>query len=296
MRVARAIPRRLALALSALALLSGAAGWGVQPAPAATLGATAVLGWSPGVARNVPLTVPLTVYFNRAMDRASVQRAWSISPAVAGSFRWGSTSVSFRPAHALRAASVYRLSVGTTARSTTGVPLGSPFAVQFSTGDALRVTSYSPRDGTRAVPASGLISITFNHPMVALAGLSQPPANPRGWSLSISPRLAGHGSWLGTSTWVFHPKISLQPSTHYSVSLGPEAQDAWGQPLGRRLHWSFSTLTPEVISRTPRNGSQFVDPHTTVTVTFNQPMDHAATAAAFSLSLGGTKISGSVSW
>lgn len=293
---ARVIRRQFVPAVSALALIVGATGWGVQAAPAAALGATAVLGWSPGVTRNVPLTVPLTVYFNRAMDRASTEGAWSISPAVAGSFQWGGTSLSFRPAGPLRAGAVYRITMATTARSTTGVPLGAPFSVQFTTGDALRVTSYSPRNGSRAVPASGLISITFNHPMVALSGLSQPPAAPRGWSLSIVPRTAGHGSWLGTSTWVFHPDSTLQPSTHYTVSLGGRVQDSWGQPLGQGLRWSFNTLTPEVVSRSPHNSSRYVDPRTAVSVTFNQPMDHAATAAAFSVFLGSTRVLGRVSW
>jgi uncharacterized protein YfaS (alpha-2-macroglobulin family) len=287
---------RLVLALSVSALLAAAAGWEAQPVPAATPGATAILGWSPGVGRNVPLTTPLTVYFNRAMDRLSVERAWSISPAVAGSFQWSDASVSFRPARPLAAGLTYRVSIGTAAQSTTGVPLAQPFAVQFSTGDALRVTSYSPWNGTRGVPASGLISITFNHPMVPLAGLSAPPAHPRGWSVSITPHLAGHGSWLGTSTWVFHPDGSLQPSTRYTVTLGSGAQDAWGQPLGRSLRWSFSTLTPEVVSRSPHNDALYVDPRAPVSVTFNQPMDHAATAAALSVSFGGTRVAGSFRW
>src|SRR3954447_24193561 len=150
-----AIPRWLAIAISAVTVLSASIGLGTRAAPAATVvvTTTSVLGWSPGVARNVPLSVPLGVYFNRAMDRASVERAWSLSPSVAGTFRWSGTSVSFRPARALRPGSIYRLSIGATARSTTGVPLGATFSVRFATGDALRVVSYSPRNGTQGVPA-----------------------------------------------------------------------------------------------------------------------------------------------
>ncbi|MBV9278716.1 MAG: Ig-like domain-containing protein, partial [Chloroflexi bacterium] len=176
----------------------------------------------------------------------------------------------------------------------------SPFSVAFSTGDALRVLSHAPWNGTTGVPANGLIAVTFNHPMVGLAGLgSGTPGTPRvpaGWSVSIRPGLAGNGSWLGTSTWVFHPSNGLEPSTWYTVSLGGSARDASGEPLGRGLRWSFRTVTPEVFSRSPSRGESFADPRRPIRVTFNQPMDRAATDAAFSLSTGGAAVPGSISW
>lgn len=281
-------------AVGVLALSVG----GLAPhlAPAAGVTPTSVLGWGSGVARDLPPAVPITVYFNRAMDRAAVRRAWRLSPAVRGSFHWGATSVSFRPAHSFRAGTVYRLSVGVGARSLSGIPLGSPFTARFSTGDALRVTHISPWTGTQQVPASGQISISFNHPMVPLAGLSVPAANPPGWNLHISPALAGHGVWRGTSTWVYVPDRNLQPSTHYSVSLAGSARDSWGNQLAHGMNWSFSTITPDVFSRSPHNAASFVDPRTSVSLTFNQLMDHVSTARAFSLSSGGAAVAGSITW
>ncbi|MBV9282527.1 MAG: Ig-like domain-containing protein, partial [Chloroflexi bacterium] len=80
-----------------------------RPAPAAGLPATVVLGWSPGVTRDVPLSGPLTVYFNRVMDPTSVERAWRLSPAVAGTFSASENAVTFTPATPLRPGSSYRL-------------------------------------------------------------------------------------------------------------------------------------------------------------------------------------------
>jgi uncharacterized protein YfaS (alpha-2-macroglobulin family) len=261
-----------------------------------------VLGWSPGVGRNVPPAAPITVYFNQAMDRASVERAWHLSPGLAGRFTWpagrpqdAGTAVTFTPAHPLRTGAYYRLTLDRTARSATGTPL-EPFSVAFSTGDALQVTSYSPWNGTKAVPANGLIAITFNHPMVALAGLSVGSRNPPGWRVLISPRVAGYGSWLGTSTWIFHPSNGLQPSSRYTVTLSRWVRDAWGQPLGHDLRWSFQTITPEIYSRSPRKDVRFADPRGPITVTFNQAMNNASTARAFSLRAGGAVVPGSITW
>jgi hypothetical protein len=145
------------------------------------------------------------------------------------------------------------------------------------------------------VSPHGLIAITFNHPLVALAGLNTNSPDPPGWRVSISPRTAGHGGWLGTSTWVFYPDTGLVPSSRYSITLRGTVRDAWGESLGPDRHWSFRTAGPAVVDASPTDGARYVDPNASVKITFNQPMDHASTAAAFSLD-GGGKVSGAVNW
>lgn len=269
----------------------------VEPVPAATPNAApAVLGWSPGVPGDLPLRSPVTVYFNRPMATASVERAWSLTPPISGRFTATARSLTFTPAGSWRPGTSYRLTISSAARSRAGVPLAAPFGVRLATGGPLGVRSYSPSNGATGVPVNGLVAITFNHPMVPLAGLDLPASNPPGWHINISPAVAGHGSWLGTSTWVFHPDSALQPSTSYTVSLEGSVADAGGVRLGRALHWSFRTVTPQLFSRSPRNGASFADPRTPITVTFNQPMDHASAARFLELSAGGGPIAGSVTW
>jgi uncharacterized protein YfaS (alpha-2-macroglobulin family) len=257
---------------------------------------TAVLGWMPGIGADVSPASPVTVYFNRAMDRQSVERAWNFTPAVRGSFRWSGTALTFRPVGLLQSGREYRLTVGSTARSVQGIRLARSFAASFSVGDRLKILSYSPLKGTVGVPQNGLISVTFNHPMVPLAGLSDTPRSPAGWRVAIAPAVSGRGSWLGTSTWVFHPDHGLSPSTTYTVTVGGRARDASGETLGRDLRWSFRAVTPQVFSRSPGNGARFVDPRTAITVTFNQPMDHRSTAHAFAVHAGRTRVAGTITW
>lgn len=288
--------------LAATLVICGGLVMPARSTAAASLPAPAVLGWSPGIARNVPLTGPLTVYFNRTMDRASVEHAWHLTPRVPGTFRyssqgiWQDTSVTFVPSRPLTAGAYYRLVIGQGARDRQGTPLQHPFSLTFSTGDALKAERLSPAPGTTDVPVNGLIAVTFNHPMVALAGLSTPSQNPAGWQVSISPRTAGYGNWLGTSTWVFHPRGTLAPSSRYDVTLRGTVRDAWGDPLGRNLHWAFHTVGPQIIAESPGNGARFSNPAGSIKASFNQAMERSSTARAFSLRVSGRPVTGSVTW
>jgi uncharacterized protein YfaS (alpha-2-macroglobulin family) len=255
-----------------------------------------ILGWSPGVARGLPLTAPLTVYFSRGMDHASVERAWHITPAVRGTFAWSDTAVTFHPSHPLKPGTYYRFSLGSGARDDQGKAVRNRLAAAFTTGDPLKVLTFTPAAGTIGVPANGLIAITFNHAMVGLTGLNVRTPNPPGWKIGISPQTPGHGSWLGTSTWVFHPDAGLVPSSAYTVTVPGSVGDAWGEQLRRTLTWHFHTVTPEIVATTPDSGATGANPDGTVSVVFNQLMDHASTEAAFSLHAGSTIVTGSTTW
>jgi len=289
----RHTPRWILLAVVVIAALVGG---GLLLRPASTVNAAppSVLGWTPGVTSGVPLTAPLTVYFSRPMDQASVEHAWRLTPHLPGRFVWTDNAVAFHPQPAFTAGSYYRLRLTSSARDDQGKPLQNMLQVAFVTGNALKVSSVTPAGGTEAVPLNGLVAVTFNHPMVALAGLSATTADPAGWRVSISPATSGHSSWLGTSTWLFHPDHGLIPSSHYTVLLRGSAQDAWGQPLGHDLSWSFRSVTPQVIAEHPAPGAHFADPAGAIRVTFNQPMDHSS-AGLFSLRAA-APVLGATSW
>jgi len=288
----RQTPRWILLAVVIAALVAG--GLLLRPASTVNAAPASVLGWTPGVTSGAPLTAPLTVYFSRPMDRASVERAWRLTPRLPGRFVWTDNAVAFHPQAAFMAGSYYRLSLASDARDDQGQPLQNSLRVAFVTGNALKVSSVTPAGGTVAMPLNGLIAVTFNHPMVALAGLSATTDNPTGWQVSISPPTSGHCSWLGTSTWLFHPDRGLIPSSHYTVLIRGTARDAWGQPLGKDLTWSFRTVIPHVIAEHPAPGAHFANPSGAIRVTFNQPMDHGS-ASLFSLRAA-APVPGATSW
>lgn len=279
----------MAVILVSMAACVGSSGSTATVAPAS------ILGWSPGITRGVPLTAPLSIYFTRAVNHAAVERSWRLTPRAPGRLRWAGTTLSFTPTRGLQPGSYYRLSVGHGARDDGGQALANSLDLSFSTGDPLKVIDVTPAAGTTDVPLNGLIAVTFNHPMVALAGLGVASPDPPGWQVSLSPRTAGHGSWLGTSSWVFHPDGGLIPSSRYSVTLRGTVRDAWGEALGADHRWFFQTAGPAVVESVPTNGASYVDPNGTIRITFNQPMDRTSTAAAFSLG-GAGRVRGAVSW
>ncbi|HEX8834846.1 MAG TPA: S8 family serine peptidase, partial [Abditibacteriaceae bacterium] len=81
----------------------------------------------------------LIVKFNKPVNPASVQSAWSISPAVTGAFAWtnNNQTVTFTPGTALPAGSSYLVRIKGNATSATGVTLD---------GDASGVSNGTPGD------------------------------------------------------------------------------------------------------------------------------------------------------
>jgi hypothetical protein len=77
----------------------------------------------------------IQITFSKPMDRASVQRAFSISGGMNGTFQWSSDSrsLTFLPSRALQAGTTYTIVLGTTATDLAGNQLLDPLTYQFST-------------------------------------------------------------------------------------------------------------------------------------------------------------------
>jgi hypothetical protein len=98
-----------------------------QPPPA-------VIDTVPLRGEELPLDGTITVFFNQAMDRASVERAIRTQPALNGSFDWlDEATVRFKPIN-LQRATTYTLTIGTEARSLTNVPMPRRIHLAHSDG------------------------------------------------------------------------------------------------------------------------------------------------------------------
>ena len=77
----------------------------------------------------------ITITFDQPMNAASVEAAFSITPAAAGSYTWDSPSqVNFIPSGFLAANTRYIIHLGAGAQSSIGDPLGADFEGFFTTG------------------------------------------------------------------------------------------------------------------------------------------------------------------
>ncbi|MEO8084135.1 MAG: Ig-like domain-containing protein [Ardenticatenales bacterium] len=167
--------------------------------------------------------------------------------------------------------------------------------------EPLTVVRTQPEDGAIDVAATDgrlQLAVQFNHPVVPLVGVEDEGTLPQ--PLTLEPSVAGAGSWLNTSTYVFHPADDLRASTRYTVRVAGDLTDVLGGRLAEAHVFAFTTVAPRV-DRTQPDGESAVDVAATrpVSVTFTQAMDPASTAAAFRLERVDkerTRVAGRATW
>ena len=135
---------------------------------------------------------PITLSFDKPMDRASVENAFQITPKVSGAFKWNddNTQVSFVPAgQGFARGEIYSVNVLTTALAANGQMLGQPLQFTFKAVGFLDVTQVMPADGAEGVDPDTDITVMFNRPVVPLVPIEE-QAQP---AAAAGARSAGEG-------------------------------------------------------------------------------------------------------
>ncbi len=163
-----------------------------------------------------------------------------------------------------------------------------------SGSSVLRVLRVSPLDGTGETPRTVPILVYFDRPVVPLSALESPgPAAP----VRFSPPIAGRGRWLNTSTWALYPAPALPGATAYTYTVAAGLRAVDGTALSATYRGRFATVRPAVARVSPSDRATYTDFRAPLTVRFNQSVDHASVAAAFSLRQdGGTAVPGAYTW
>jgi len=243
----------------------------------------------------MPLDAPIRLTFDQPMDRKSVERAWTITPTVAGSFAWSDErTVTFTPSGGLARGARYAVRLDTSASSAQGKALVEPLRFEILTVGFLTVTQVQPAPGTTEVAPDTAVTVVFNRPVVPLTALENQAALPQ--PLAFSPPVEGTGEWLNSSIYIFRPREGFLPATEYTVRVPAGLTDTTGGILSEEYRWSFTTIGPALWDRWPVPDERYAGPSDPVRLTFNQAMDHASVEAHFSLSCGGEEIPGRFAW
>ncbi len=116
--------------------------------------------------RGIDPWAPLEWVFDRAMDRASVEAAITISPAVEGVFEWPAPNcVLLRPAQALSRGWDYRCEIDASARASDDLALGFAVTTEFKAAER----SFDPANDVLLAPG-------FSAEHVVLGGFDAPTA------------------------------------------------------------------------------------------------------------------------
>ena len=248
-----------------------------------------------GVAR----TTKVTAAFDRAMNKSSVEAAFSLKrtsngATVSGSFSWNGNEMTFTPNAALNGTTSYTAAVGTGARDTAGTNLAAAKSWQFTTASQPVISTVMPSDGAAEVLPDALAFAVFDTAM-------DKPSAEAAFSLkrtSNGASVAGSFIWFGNAL-IFKPGSILESGTQYTATVTTGARDAAGNPLPAAKTWSFTTTSrPFVQSVSPAAGASGVARTTKVTAAFDRAMNKSSVEAAFSLkrTSNGATVSGSFSW
>ena len=125
----------VAAAITAILLVAAAAAYAFYPREEGYVPPPTIVTAHP-TGYDAPTSAQITVDFNKAMDMASVEAAFAISPYVQGAFAWSFTTMTYIPTEPLPDDTDFIVTIGGDARDVDGMPLDcGSYAWSFSTSE-----------------------------------------------------------------------------------------------------------------------------------------------------------------
>ncbi|MBI3174596.1 MAG: Ig-like domain-containing protein [Chloroflexi bacterium] len=252
-----------------------------------------VVDQSPFPSERLVLEPTLMVRFDRKMDRASVEAAWTLRDGqdqpVAGTTSWADDSTfQFKPKSKLQPGSAFTGVFSASATSANGTPLTEELRFNYMTVDALSVSQVFPGDGAKDIAPDTAITIIFNKPVVPVSIMEERENQPH--PITIYPAISGTGEWVNSSVYVFQPEKPLTSQTQYKVNLRKGLVDVTGSELSDSYSWTFSTTPPKILhyslvngERNPTELVKYVRLDQAFEIEFAQPMNEESVAESLSL-------------
>lgn len=247
---------------------------------------------------NVPANQVLTLTFSEPMDAAGLAVNTSpemdLGPAV---WSMNDTVVSFpTPVDALADGLLYSLTLAGADKAGNALQAAAP--ITFTVAVAADTTSPTVIATTPVAAATGValstaVSITFSEEM------NQASVN---GAVSLSPSASGIVTWDSNGTLRSLSLKSLAANTQYTLTVGVGARDLAGNALAAPYVLTFTTgaapdlVAPTAVSSSPSAGETGLPRNASIRVTFSEPMDKAATQAAFFITAPAGFGAGTFTW
>jgi uncharacterized protein YkwD len=294
--MARSLGRlRLAALVGAVALVALGIASSARPAPGAAVPPSSPRPVEASLLAPIitghALTAPFTVAFDVPMDPASVAAALRMDPDPAVSFGWDTTgrTLTLSPTGHWAPDTLYTLTIDATTRAADGGSLASPVRAVVLTapaGTASLTAAAGATVGTGVIRPDATVRVHLDG---AASAASVEAA------LRISPSVDGTWSAAGTDL-VFTPSAPLAAGKRYRLWLDG-LRDGDGIPFVVSAPLSVKVASaPGIVRFRPAGGTKAVERTAGLSVRFTQPMSHASTAAAVTVTAGGRKVSGKIAW
>jgi hypothetical protein len=192
-------------------------------------------------ATGVSLSEVAIAGFNRVMDKASAQGAFSLKRTsdgapVSGAFGWYGNALIFKPGADLAPGTQYTATVSTAAKDLNGIPLQAARSWRFTTTMPPSVSTVYPADGATGVSRSWVAIAGFNKAMDKASAEGA-------FSLertSDGAPVSGAFGWYGNAL-IFKPDADLDAGTQYTATVSTAAKDQQGNPLAAPVTWRYTT-------------------------------------------------------
>lgn len=205
--------------------------------------AAPIVSTSSPVGINTRPDTGITVEFSQPMDTASTEAAFFIQqtePAdtpVDGAITWNDlhTTLTFTPTAAFEFGASYRYGVGDEAQAASlQGNLRAPYTVNFTVVPLPAVQAVSPINGARDVSPDTTVEIRFNAPVSPTLAANNVTVTPLLTSTQVFSYYSFYDNMLQLS-WF------KEPNTLYTVTVGSEIADEYGNTLGEDYVFNFTT-------------------------------------------------------
>jgi parallel beta-helix repeat protein len=214
---------------------------------------------------NIAGSTQIAVTFSEPMNEAVSENTFFITPHANGTYLWEDNTLIFTPYENLSFATEYYVTVSTELKDLFGNFLELPYTFSFTTESDIYapfVVSHFP-SGT-GIDIYSEIHLTFSETM---------DQNSFENAFTISPVVSGNFEWIG-NILIFSP-FEMNGNTQYTVSVGIQATDIFGNPLSEPYQFSFTTevdpYPPFVVEVSPTGSGIPTD--SDITIRFNEAMD-----------------------
>ena len=152
-----------------------------------------IISTSPAYGQSdVERSVDITISFTESMNKTSVEKSFSVTPEIEGSFTWSDNTVKFTPAQLLLAATEYTVSFASAVSDVAGNELAG-FTVMFTTHtpviNAYTIQSYDWMPDSKDLVMAADIEGVYQIYMLSTDGKTQRKLNP-----STEPQMDPHAA------------------------------------------------------------------------------------------------------
>lgn len=202
-------------------------------------GAAEAVGPPPDTASGVSAETSIQIAFSARMRRGEVERAFLLSPAAPGIFRWDGSTLTFTPVGRLASDARYAVSLAGV-HDLDGNPLAGDASFSFTTRAMAQLVQSAPQAGATRVSDKEIV-LRFSQPVDPDAVVAALRVRDR----STGAALSGTTAWNASRTQLrFTPARAFAAGHRFDMSLADGAVDADGNPLTASL--TFTTKAAAV--------------------------------------------------